>query len=166
MHHRSVKTYLYKDYLRFAKLLGYDLKNNRYAFPKNLKEEHDKLEEQYKIQNETIINKAIIRRNKELAVNKYKNNKFIILPAPSLKALLDESSQQNNCVRTYAEKYASGVSDIYFMRDIKKPKKSLVTVEVKNNKVIQSRIKCNNDPNQTQQAFLNEWEKNILRKAA
>lgn len=52
------------------------------------------------------------------------------------------------------------------MRDIKKPKKSLVTVEVKNNKVIQSRIKCNNDPNQTQQAFLNEWEKNILRKAA
>lgn len=166
MHHRNVKTYLYKDYLRFAKLLGYDLKNNRYAFPKNLKEEHDKLEEQYKIQNETIINKAIIRRNKELAANKYENNKFIILPAPSLKSLKDESSQQSNCVRTYAEKYASGACDIYFMRDIKKPKKSLVTVEVKNNKIVQSRIKCNNSPNQAQLAFLNEWENNILRKVA
>ena len=142
------------------------MKNNRYAFPKNLKEEHDKLQEQYKIQNETIINKAIIRRNKELSVNKYKNNKFIILPAPNLKALQDESSQQNNCVRTYAEEYANGASDIYFMREIKKPKKSLVTVEVKNNKVVQSRIKYNNDPNQTQLAFLNEWERNILRKAA
>ena len=50
MHHKKVKTYLYKDYLRFAKMLGLDLRNNRYAFPKNLKEEHDKLEKQYEIQ--------------------------------------------------------------------------------------------------------------------
>lgn len=166
MHHRNVKTYLYKDYLRFAKLLGYDLKNNRYAFPKNLKEEHDKLEKQFEIQSKTIIQKAISKRNKELLVNKYKNNKFIILPAPSLKALEDESKQQSNCVRTYAEKYANGSCDIYFMRNVKKPKESLVTVEVKNNKVVQSRIKYNNDPNESQLIFLKEWEKNILRKVA
>ena len=42
---------MYKDYLRFAKLLGLDLKNNRYAFPKNLKESHDELEKQYEINN-------------------------------------------------------------------------------------------------------------------
>lgn len=166
MHHKKVKTYLYKDYLRFAKVLGLDLKNNRYAFPKNLKEEHDKLEKQYEIQSKVLVQKAIKKRGKELSMYKYKNNKFIILPAPNLKALQDESKQQNNCVRTYAEKYASGDCDIYFMRDIKKPKKSLVTVEVKDNKVIQCRIKCNNNPNQTQLDFLNEWEKNILRKAA
>ena len=50
MHRGKVDTYLYKDYLRFAKLLGFDLKNNRYAFPKKLKEEHDKFEKQYEIQ--------------------------------------------------------------------------------------------------------------------
>ena len=62
--------YLYKDYLRFAKLLGYDLRNNRYAFPKNLKEEHDKIEKQYEIQSKTIIQEAISRRGKELSKNK------------------------------------------------------------------------------------------------
>ena len=59
MHHRKVKTYLYKDYLRFAKLFGFDLKNNRYAFPKNLKEAHDKLESQYEVQCNEIMRKAI-----------------------------------------------------------------------------------------------------------
>ena len=39
-----IDIHMYKDYLRFAKLLGLDLKNNRYAFPKNLKESHDELE--------------------------------------------------------------------------------------------------------------------------
>ena len=166
MHHRNVKTYLYKDYLRFAKLLGYDLKNNRYAFPKNLREEHDKLEMQYEIQSKKIIQEAISKRGKELSKNKFQNKKYIILPARSLKALQDESKQQSNCVRTYAEKYARGTCDIYFMRDIKKPKKSLVTVEVKNNKVVQSRIKYNNDPNKTQLNFLKTWEDNVLSKVA
>lgn len=166
MHHRNVKLYLYKDYLRFAKLLGFDLKNNRYAFPKNLKEEHDKLEKQYEIQDKKIINQAIIRRSKELSVNKYQNNKFVILPARTLKDLQDESKQQNNCVRTYAEKYAMGTCDIYFMRDIKKPKKSLVTVEVKNNRVVQSRIKNNDDPDEKQIQFLQKWEQNVLKGVA
>lgn len=166
IHHKKVKTYLYKDYLRFAKMLGLDLKNNRYAFPKNLKEEHDKLEKQYEIQSKVLVQKAIKRRGKELSRYKYKNNKFIILPAPNLKALQDESKQQNNCVRTYAEKYADGTCDIYFMRDIQNPKKSLVTVEVKNNKVVQSRIKNNNDPNEKQLKFLDRWENIILKGAA
>lgn len=166
IHHKKVKTYLYKDYLRFAKMLGLNLKNNRYAFPKNLKEEHDKLEKQYEIQSKVLVQKAIKRRGKELSRYKYKNNKFIILPAPNLKALQDESKQQNNCVRTYAEKYADGTCDIYFMRDIQNPKKSLVTVEVKNNKVVQSRIKNNNDPNEKQLKFLDRWENIILKGAA
>ena len=166
MHHGNVKTYLYKDYLRFAKLLGYDLKNNKYAFPKNLKEEHDKLEQQFEIQSKPLIRKAIVKRSKELSANKYQDNKFIIFPACTFKSLQDESKQQSNCVRTYAEKYAEGICDIYFMRDVKKPKQSLVTVEVKDNKVVQSRIKCNKDPNKVQLAFLKDWENKILSKAA
>lgn len=165
MHHKKVKIYLYKDYLRFAKLLSLDLKNNKYAFPNNLKEEHDKLERQYEVQSSEIMRKAIRKRGKELSTNIFRDNKFIILPAFTLKALQDESRQQNNCVRTYAEKYAEGECDIYFLRYIKKPKKSLVTVEVKNNQVIQSRIKNNDEPNKIQLAFLHNWERKILKGA-
>lgn len=158
--------YLYKDYLKFAKMLGFDLKNNRYAFPKNLKEAHDELQKQFRVQSNKIIKEAILRRAKELSKNKYKDNKFIILPAPSLSAMKDESKQQNNCVRTYAEEYAKGVCDLYFMRNIDNPKKSLVTVEVQDNNIVQSRIKNNDDPNKTQLAFLNKWEQKVLKGAA
>ena len=166
MHHGNVKIYLYKDYLRFAKLLGLDLKNDKYAFPTNLKEAHDKLEKEYEINNKKIVNQAIQKRSKELSKNIFKDNKFIILPARNLKALQDESKQQNNCVRTYAEKYAQGECDIYFMRDIKQQKKSLVTVEVKNNRIVQSRIKNNNSPKEKQIQFLQKWEQNVLKGVA
>lgn len=166
MHHGKVKTYLYKDYLRFAKALGYDLKNNRYAFPKDLEKEHDRLQEQYKIHSEKLIQDGIKKRGKELSVNKYQDKMFIIMPACSLKALQNESEQQSNCVRTYAEKYAHGKCDIYFMREISNPKKSLVTVEVKNNEVVQSRIKYNHNPNAIQLEFLKMWENKVLKGAA
>ena len=166
IHHGKVSTYIYKDYLRFAKLLGLDLKNNKYAFPKNLEKEHDKLEKQYKIESEKVLQKAIIKRGKELSSNKYQDKKFIILPASSLKDLLDESKQQNNCVRTYAEKYAQKECDIYFMRNIKKPNKSLVTIEVNNNRVVQSRIKNNYNPTESQLKFLHQWEQKVLKGAA
>ena len=152
--------------MRFASFLGLDLKNNRYAFPKDLKAEHDKLEAQYEIQNKKLINKAIVKRGKVLSINNYRTKKFMITPAPNLKALLDESKQQHNCVRTYAEDYASGMCDIYLMRDMKKQNKSLVTVEVKDNKVVQSRIKYNNSPTDEQQRFLEKWEKKVLKGAA
>ncbi|OLA92948.1 MAG: hypothetical protein BHW44_00595 [Roseburia sp. 40_7] len=77
MHRRKIKTYIYKDYLRFAKLLGFDLKNNEYAFPKNLQEEHDKLSKQYKLQCDQIIKNAIIKRGKELSSNKYKKRIWV-----------------------------------------------------------------------------------------
>lgn len=166
MHRGKIRTYIYKDYLRFAKMLGFDLKNNRYAFPKNLKEEHDKLEKQYKIQNKAILQKAIIKRGQELSANQYQDKKFIILPARTLKDLQNESKQQNNCVRTYAEKYAEGICDIYFMRNVDNPKKSLVTVEVKNNKVVQSKMKNNATPTDKQLQFLKNWEQTILKGAA
>lgn len=162
MKHHKLDIHLYKDYLRFATLLDLDLKNNRYAFPKNLKESHDKLEKQYEINNKKIVNQAIKKRSNELSKNIFKNNNFIVSPATSINDLQDESTQQNNCVRTYAEKYAEGLCDIYFMRYINAPKKSLVTVEVKNNKIVQSKIKNNRVPTVEQLQFLKIWEQKIL----
>lgn len=166
LHRGKLDTYLYKDYLKFASVLGYDLKSNKYAFPKNLRKEHDKLAVQYKIHNKELLNKAILRRYANLEKNIFKNKNFIITPAPNMEALEDESKQQHNCVRTYAEDYASGACDIYFLRDIKNKDKSLVTVEVKHNNVVQSRIKYNELPNKNQVAFLEKWEQNVLKGAA
>lgn len=157
---------LYIDYLKFVQDLGMDLKNKKYLFPENLREKHDELEHQIKIKNNKIIQSKIRKRFNELKKNKYEGKKYIIFPANSISSLEDESKQQNNCVRTYTKRYANGECDIYFMRTIDEPTKSLVTVEVKDDKIVQSRTKNNNKTNQSQNRFLDRWEKQIIQKVA
>ena len=166
MHCGKIDVHMYKDYLKFAYFLGFDLKNKRYIYPDNLKQRHDELQEQFREKDNELINNMILNRDKELSHNTYQDKKYIVFPAPTLDSLIDESKQQNHCVRTYAKDYASGKCDIYFMRDVKKQDKSLVTIEVRKNKIIQKRIKNNKDPNSKQMAFLNEWEQNVLKKVA
>ena len=55
-HKGKVDLYLYKDYLRFAKLIGLDLKNKKYLFPKDLRKQHDELEKAFKIRNRELLN--------------------------------------------------------------------------------------------------------------
>ncbi len=154
----------YRDYLKFAKALGLDLNNKKYVFPDNLQKRHDELEKYYKIHNRKILNNLISKRYELLKENIYKDKNFIIIPAKSVEALEDESRQQSNCVRTYSEKYAEGKADIYFMRLLKSKNKSLVTVEVRNNRVVQSRTKYNNSLEEKQLKFLKLWETKILQK--
>jgi len=157
--------HLYIDYLGFLEDLQIDLKNKKYLFPEDIRGEHDKFEKQIEIKKDGIVKRKIGERYKELQKNIFSNNKYFIVPAKSVKELEDESKQQNNCVRTYAERYSKGNCDIYFMREKENPKKSLVTIEVKNNKVVQSRIKNNRDINKNQKNFLDKWENKVLNAA-
>lgn len=162
---RNFDIQMYIDYLGFLENLKIDIKNKKYLFPENLKKEHDEYSKQILIKNNAKINRKINKRYKQLKENTYSNTKYIIMPAKSFISLEDESTQQNNCIRNYAEKYANGKSDIYFMREINTLNKSLVTIEVKENKIVQSRTKDNGLPNNSQKRFLNKWENEVLNAA-
>lgn len=162
---RNFDIQMYIDYLGFLENLKIDIKNKKYLFPENLKKEHDEYSKQILIKNNAKINRKINKRYKQLKENTYSNTKYVIMPAKSFISLEDESTQQNHCIRNYAEKYANGKCDIYFMREINTPNKSLVTIEVKENKIVQSRTKDNGLPNNSQKRFLNKWENEILSAA-
>lgn len=152
----------YLDYLEFAKELGFDIKDKKYLYPKNLKKKHDEYMKQIETNKNKKTDRKIKSKYKKLLKNKYENKKYIIIPASSISALVDESKQQNNCVRTYAERIAENKCDIYFMRLISSQDKSLVTVEVRNNKIVQKRTKNNNSTTDDQNKFLSLWERKIL----
>ena len=157
----------YKDYLRFCNELGFNMKDKKVLFPrtgKELDKKHDELEKQYKIRQDEILNKSINKRYEELKENIFKEGQFIIKPADTIESLIDESKQQNNCVRTYSEKYANGECDIYFLRNIKAPNKSLVTVEVIGKEIIQCRIKNNERVTENQEKWLNKWKEIVLNR--
>lgn len=152
----------YNDYLIMIKNMKFDMKNSKYLYPKNIKMAHDRILKQYKIVKSSIVTDAVKNRGKELSIYKFEYGKFIIFPADSVESLEDESCQQGNCVRDYAERITDGICDIYFMRLKTDKSKSLVTVEVKNNQVVQKRIKGNDPTTKDQDKFLDLWERKIL----
>lgn len=158
---------LYIDYLENAKLLGFNLKDKKYLYPDNLQERHDFVVSKVKKNNSKILNKVVMQRYEELSNNIYNNNEYIVRPPKDKSDFLDEAKQQNNCVYTnYYEKHAKKKVDIYFMRRKSNPEKSVVTIEVRKNKIVQKRIKGNLLPNEEQNRFLNIWEQKVLGKVA
>lgn len=158
------KYYEYRDYLDLVKKLKLNIEDKTVLYPKNIIQAHDKLLKEYQLQKNKVINNKIKKKWKKLQSNIFKKNGFIVFPAKDLDSLIDESSQQDNCVRTYAEKVANNECDIYFMRLANTQDQSLVTVEVRNNKVVQKRTKNNNMTNDSQNRFLDLWENTILSK--
>lgn len=156
--------HLYKDYLTFAIQLGYDMTDKNILYPSNLKESHDKLEKLVEICRNEANSRLLKERYNYLKDNIYQTRKFIIYPVSSCEELIDESAQQENCVKTYIEKAALSECDLYLMRLVSNPDVSLVTVEVRNNQIVQAKIKHNNEPTKEQWNFLYKWQKNILSK--
>ncbi len=156
--------YEYYDYINMASKLGFNLKDKNVLYPKDFIKEHNKLYKQMVLINEPNIDKNIKKIAKKLTVNKYEDKNYVIYPAPSLESLIEEGSMQNNCVRTYASLYSQNKVHIYFMREKSNINKSFVTIEVKNNKIVQAKIKNNELPNQTIENILKSWEKTLKKK--
>lgn len=158
---------LYLDYLENADFLRFNLKSKKYLFPENLRFAHDELLKKVKKCDSRFLDKAVEDRFEKLNKNTYKNNLYMIRPAKNKEDFLNEAEQQGNCVYTnYYNKHAKGSSDIYFMRKLENEDKSLVTVEVIGNTVVQKRTKGNYYPNEKECQFLKEWENKILGKVA
>ena len=149
----------YYDYLKFVNALGINLKDKSIKYPKNIEESHDKYLKQYNEQKDELLNKNIKKRYMELKSNTFSDKNYIIRAAKSYEDMKDESKQMNNCVRTYAEDYSNSECDIYFMRLICDKNKSLVTVEVRNNEIVQKRTKNNKYTTKEQDKFLDKFNK-------
>lgn len=72
--------HMYYDYIGFLEDLELDLKNKKYLFPEDIREEHDKYQKQVKIRNKEITRKNIEKRYKKLEKNRFSNNKYFIIP--------------------------------------------------------------------------------------
>lgn len=154
----------YLDYLEMCVQLEYCMTNKKILYPDDLMKEHNKLVGLIQeIENEAN-DKLIKQRLTELNKIRYQSKKYIIFPASSVDSLINESKILNHCVKTYSKKYALGKTTIMFLRDLTNQDIPLVTVEVKNNEIVQARAKNNNAPSKEQLRFLDKWQKTVLSK--
>lgn len=148
----------YYDYLDMARKMKLDINNKQILYPENIKNVHDKLLTEFKLKKNKLLSTKIKKISKKLENTKFTNNPYIIYPVTSYEELVEEGNNQHNCVRTYADRIVNGTCLIYLMRKKDNPNKSLVTVEVRNKKVVQSRIKNNESTTLEQKKFLKKFE--------
>ena len=134
------------DYLSFVERLGYDMKNKSIIFPADLREEHDRLALQFEIINDAHLEERIHSLSNVLSLNHYEDDQYIIISADSIFSMIDEGSQQHNCLRTYIERYSHNNCQIYFLHEKSNINRSFVTIEVLKHKIVQARVRYNELP--------------------
>lgn len=146
----------YKDQLRLIEELGLP-KRNEYLYPANFHESHIQISDMYKIKNGTTDNEKIISYARDLSKYVYNSKDYIIRPAANLAELINESKELNHCVRTYSKSVANRTTSIFFIRKKDEEDIPFVTLELKNNNVIQVRAKSNRDPEEDVINFVSNW---------
>lgn len=76
-----------------------------------------------------------------------------------IQDIKDEAVNQSNCVASYVQKVIDGNCDILFLRKKDMPNKSLVTIEVRNNKIVQAKQRYNYQVTSEQQEVIDKWNK-------
>lgn len=71
---------------------------------------------------------------------------------------------QNNCVASYIDKVIDGQCHILFLRKKNKPDESLVTIEVRNNHIVQARRRFNDDVTVEDQKAIDAFNKKFGNK--
>ena len=144
------------DTLRMVK----DMKGAmREKYPKSLKKIHDLTLMDYNIMEDEIVNGKVIEncKSEEYTKNIYEDKDFKIITPKNSDDLVREGKEMHHCVASYVKDVAYGLTKIYFLRDKEDEGNSFVTIEVKDDKVIQCRAKYNNYPTVPAMDFIKKW---------
>lgn len=129
---------IWSDYLRFAKELGYDMKNEIITYPKELMQAHDKAAKTVAaIQRKQAEEKAKVvnAENKKKYAFEYAGLRIVIPTCHD--DIIREGEKLHHCVGGYSDRHFSGKLTILFIRKITNPDKPYVTMEVRGKKIVQ-----------------------------
>ena len=129
---------IWTDYLRFAKELGYDMKNEIITHPKELMQAHDKAAKTVAaIQRKQAEEKAKVvnAENKKKYAFEYAGLRIVIPTCPD--DIIREGEKLHHCVGGYSDRHFSGALSILFIRKVSAPDKPYVTMEVRGKKIQQ-----------------------------
>lgn len=154
----------FRDYISDCILLGMDTAKDQVIFPKNLYVAHQNTIKQIKMQKDTRLDLLIKNRVKLLEKYVFKSNGLTIRPAESSDELIKEGTALTHCVGRYADGYAKGETDIFFIRKASELNKSYYTIEIKKDKIIQIHGKNNRSPSVDVQEFIKAFTSAKLTK--
>ena len=132
-------------------------------YPKHLLEYHAILSINVNV-NVTMINEKKFKAQSEIASKYYwkmdkDEGKYIFLHPESSGDIIDEATQQSNCLKTYIDKFQNGECIIIFMRTKDNPDESLVSIEIIDDKIVQAKQYLNHKITQEQEHAIQKFAK-------
>jgi len=157
-----------RDYLETCQQLGMTPRTDS----DSLKREHDVAARllRQKVAEETAAareNGMAARREMMkdvIPILEYREETFFIRPIYDYETLIDEATQQHNCLACYAENIANGRSIILQMRETRHPEKSLISIEMEPDmRTIRQMFLASNQPirNKSQKEFIERWQRHV-----
>ena len=151
----------YVDYISMAQELGYDLRQEVVAFPKNVIKAHDKASKlcsAIKYAEKEKKAKNILK--KYIKKYEYSNDEYSIIVPQTVYEIVEEGQRQKHCVGGYADRHFDGKLCICFLRKNSDINSCFFTIEMRENNLIQIQGKQNKVSIKTEpaaEAFVNEW---------
>lgn len=165
-HYRSATSVLiaWRDYLKDCTELGMDTRQEHILFPNNIYSAHQKTIEKVKIKRDNTLNELIRKRLADLQRYAFEHNGLFLRPAQDSAELFREGKALNHCVGRYAKTYAEGKTNLFVIRKVDEPDVPFYTMEVIDDKIIQTRGKSNCLPTKEVEAFVQAFAKARLTK--
>lgn len=131
----------WKDYLDAAIRLGYDLTDATVAMPKDLVTRHDQATKLLQLQASETAREAYRHRYKTLKkMYEFQLDGFGIYVPETAESIIGEGKTLHHCVGGYADRHLNGDVDILFLRHVKKPGRSYITIEMSPRKDTRSNV--------------------------
>lgn len=138
---------LLRDYAKM--MVEMDRKYDRY--PKSLKMCHDIASKNYKVQQSQILAKKYESVLEGLKKMEWTGEEYSVIAPPTMASVVQEGASLNHCVASYVDGMVAGDYAILFLRKKEDLEKSLVTLQIRDGKVVQARGQSNRSPSKEEQ---------------
>lgn len=151
----------YKDYLKMQKEIKHGRISKVTKYPKNFFTVFHHTKKTYKLIKQQINEEKFHKQYlNNIHLEDFKDKKYII-KIPTHPAYIEqEGDELHHCVRSYIKPMTEGKTLIVFLRLQENINTPLVTIEVKNNKILQAYGKYDKKPTDEELDFIRKWAKN------
>lgn len=89
---------------------------------------------------------------------------YVFIYPDCVQDIRDEAVSQNNCVASYIDRVIDGNCHILFLRKKSSPKDSLVTIEMRDNKIVQAKRRFNYPVTKEDQEAIDYWNNKFSKQ--
>lgn len=126
-------------------------------YPEHLKECHDKTVLIYNLNQEYFREKKVEALNVHNKTLEFSDENYSIIVAKTSQDLIEEGINLHHCVGSYVSKVQNAECSIFFLRKTDDIETSLITIEVREDKILQVRGLCERLMDDEERSFLKKW---------